>query len=50
MLKRVLSEWTAVGAPFGVSRFSSGHVGPSFEACWVVARIGMLRICAVVAG
>lgn len=37
----------AVAGPVGVSRFSSGQVGPSFEDSWVVARMGMFRICAV---
>lgn len=47
MLKRLLSLWMAVAGPVGVSRFSSGQVGPSFEDSWVVARMGMFRICAV---
>jgi hypothetical protein len=47
MLKRVLSQCTAVGYPSFASSPNSAHVGPSLDASCVVAKIGILRVFAV---
>jgi hypothetical protein len=47
MLKRVLSQCTAVGYPAAESSSNSAHVGPSFDAICVVAKIGILRVLAI---
>lgn len=44
MEKSVLSAWTLVLMPSGLSKLSSGHVSPSRAAFCVVAKTGMFKM------